>query len=241
MMWEKTYMDKNEKNYIRSCYLGLGASLISPLFFFLCANLIPYYSSPFFNLLVLLLLASPVVGLVFSIIGISKAKQAEKKHIVAGSVGMTISALEVLVVLILALPWLGTRLYTERHPQVIQPHSYDVETNKEDWERMELRRKGYPEGYPEKPLEDFFHLTLEDDYAITRDESDAFKDITWRVIRNGHVILERNANGELMLETHSQWIDGEDGDFAIYLIAFVDGQYRRVSNVIEYTHLPSDC
>ena len=241
MMWEKTYMDKNEKNYIRSCYLGLGASLVASLFFFLCANLIPYYSSPFFNLLVLLLLASPVVGLVFSIIGISKAKQAEKKHIVAGSVGMTISALEVLIVLILALPWLGTRLYTERHPQVIQPHSHDVEMNKEDLERMELRRKGYPEGYPEKPLEDFFHLTLEDDYAITRDESDAFKDITWRVIRNGHVILERNANGELMLETHSQWIDGEDGDFAIYLIAFVDGQYRRVSNVIEYTHLPSDC
>ena len=240
-MWEKTYMDKNEKNYIRSCYLGLSASLISPLFFFLCANLIPYYSSPFFNLLVLLLLASPVVGLVFSIIGIAKAKQAEEKHIVAGSVGMTISALEVLIVLILALPWLGTRLYIERHPPVIQPHSHNVETNKEDWERMELRRKGYPEGYPEKPLEDFFHLTLEDDYAITRDESDAFKDITWRVIRNGHVILERNANGELMLETHSQWIDGEDGDFAIYLIAFVDGQYRRVSNVIEYTHLPSDC
>jgi hypothetical protein len=106
---------------------------------------------------------------------------------------------------------------------------------------MELQGKGYPTNYPEVPLEENFHLTLEDDYTITRDESDAFKDITWRVIRNGHVILERNANGELMLETHSQWIDGEDGDFAIYLIAFVDGQYRRVSNVIVYTHFPSDC
>ena len=234
-------MDKNEKNYIRSCYLGLGASLISPLFFFICANLIPYYSSPFFNLLVLLLLASPVVGLVFSIIGIAKAKQAEKKHIVAGSVGMTISALEVLIVLILALPWLGTRLYTERHPQVIQPHSHDVETNKEDWERMELRRKGYPEGYPEKPLEDFFHLTLEDDYAITRDDHSGFKNLGWVIKRNGKTVLDRNANGELTLEPRLQWIQGEDGDFAIYLTAFVDGQYRRVSNVIEYTHLPSDC
>ena len=234
-------MDKNEKNYIRSCYLGLGASLISPLFFFICANLIPYYSSPFFNLLVLLLLASPVVGLVFSIIGIAKAKQAEKKHIVAGSVGMTISALEVLIVLILALPWLGTRLYTERHPQVIQPHSHDVETNKEDWERIELRRKGYPEGYPEKPLEDFFHLTLEDDYAITRDDHSGFKNLGWVIKRNGKTVLDRNANGELTLEPRLQWIQGEDGDFAIYLTAFVDGQYRRVSNVIEYTHLPSDC
>lgn len=235
-------MDKNEKNYIRSCYLGLGASLVALLFFFFCANLIPYYSSPFFNLLVLLLLASPVVGLVFSIIGISKAKQAEKKHIVAGSVGMTISALEVILMIFVAIPWIGTQVYIEQHfSQPVATHSHDVEKNKEDLERMELRRKGYPEGYPEKPLEDFFHLTLEDDYAITRDESDAFKDITWRIIRNGKVILERNANGELTLGTGSQWIYGEDGDFAIYLTAFVDGQYRRVSNVIEYTHLPSDC
>ncbi|MBO7092974.1 MAG: hypothetical protein J6W23_14420 [Victivallales bacterium] len=234
-------MDNNEKNFIRSCYLGLGASLISPLFFFICANLIPYYSSPFFNLLVLLLLASPVVGLVFSIIGISKAKQAEKKHIVAGSVGMTISALEVLIVLILALPWLGTRLYTERHPQVIQPHSHDVETNKEDLERMELRRKGYPEGYPEKPLEDFFHLTLEDDYSITRDEQEGFKALQWVIMLDGKVVLKRLAEDELVLEPRWQWRHGSTGKFSICLNAYVDGEYRRVSNIIEYTHLPSDC
>ena len=234
-------MDNTEKNFIRSCYLGLEASILALIFIFLCFSLIDYHLNPVYNLLVLLSLASPIVGLVFSLVGIIKTTQAEKKDIVAGSAGMTISILELLFIIIVFFPWLGTRTYLARIPPVIQPHSHDVETNKEDWERMELRRKGYPEGYPEKPLEDFFHLTLEDDYAITRDESDAFKDITWRVIRNGHVILERNANGELMLETHSQWIDGEDGDFAIYLIAFVDGQYRRVSNVIEYTHLPSDC
>ena len=241
-MWEKTYMDKNEKNFIRSCYLGLGASLVALLFFFLCANLIPYYSSPFFNVFFLFMFVSPVIRLIFSIIGIAKTTGAEKKHIVAGSVGMTISALEVILMIFVAIPWIGTQVYMEQHfSQPVATHSHDVEINDEAWKQLELREKGYPEGYPEKPLEDFFHLTLEDDYAITRDESDAFKDITWRVIRNGHVILERNANGELMLETHSQWIDGEDGDFAIYLIAFVDGQYRRVSNVIVYTHFPSDC
>ena len=234
-------MDNTEKNFIRSCYLGLEASILALIFIFLCFSLIDYHLNPVYNLLVLLSLASPIVGLVFSLVGIIKTTQAEKKDIVAGSAGMTISILELLFIIIVFFPWLGTRTYLARIPPVIQPHSHDVETNKEDWERMELRRKGYPEGYPEKPLEDFFHLTLEDDYAITRDESDAFKDITWRVIRNGHVILERNANGELMLETDLQWIYGEDGDFAIYLTAFVDGQYRRVSNVIEYTHLPSDC
>lgn len=235
-------MDKNEKNYIRSCYLGLGASLVALLFFFFCANLIPYYSSPFFNVFFLFMFVSPVIGLIFSIIGIAKTTGAEKKHIVAGSVGMTISALEVILMIFVAIPWIGTQVYIEQHfSQPAATHSHDVETNKEDLERMELRRKGYPEGYPEKPLEDFFHLTLEDDYAITRDDHSGFKNLGWVIKRNGKTVLDRNANGELTLEPRLQWIQGEDGDFAIYLTAFVDGQYRRVSNVIEYTHLPSDC
>ena len=236
-------MDNNEKNFIRSCYLGLEASILALIFIFLCFSLIDYHLNPVYNLLVLLALASPIVGLVFSLVGIIKTTQAEKKDIVAGSAGMTISILELLFIIIVFFPWLGTMTYLARHPPVpdMQPLSHNVEINNEAWERMELQDKGYPTNYPEVPLEENFHLTLEDDYTITRDESDAFKDITWRVIRNGHVILERNANGELMLETDLQWIYGEDGDFAIYLIAFVDGQYRRVSNVIEYTHFPSDC
>jgi hypothetical protein len=32
------------------------------------------------------------------------------------------------------------------------------------------------------------------------------------------------------------WIKGDDGKFTIYLIAYIDGQYRRVSNIIEYSH-----
>ena len=233
-------MDKNEKNFIRSCYIGLGASLVALLFFFFCANLIPYYSSPFFNLLVLLLLASPVVGLVFSIIGIAKTTGAEKKHIVAGSVGMTISALEVILMIFVAIPWIGTQVYIEQHfSQPVATHSHDVETNKEDLERMELRRKGYPEGYPEKPLEDFFHLTLEDDYSITRDEQEGFKALEWVIMLDGKVVLKRLAEDELVLEPRWQWRHGSTGKFSICLNAYVDGEYRRVSNIIEYTIDPS--
>ncbi len=185
---------------------------------------------------------SPVIGLIFSIIGIAKTTGAEKKHIVAGSVGMTISALEVILMIFVAIPWIGTQVYIEQHfSQPVATHSHDVEINDEAWKQLELREKGYPEGYPEKPLEDFFHLTLEDDYAITRDDHSGFKNLGWVIKRNGKTVLDRNANGELTLEPRLQWIQGEDGDFAIYLTAFVDGQYRRVSNVIEYTHLPSDC
>ena len=234
-------MDNTEKNFIRSCYLGLEASTLALIFIFLCFSLIDYHLNPVYNLLVLLSLASPIVGLVFSLVGIIKTTQAEKKDIVAGSAGMTISILELLFIIIVFFPWLGTRTYLARIPPVIQPHSYSVETNKVDWERMELQGKGYPTNYPEVPLEENFHLTLEDDYTITRDDHSGFKNLGWVIKRNGKTVLDRNANGELTLEPRLQWIQGEDGDFAIYLTAFVDGQYRRVSNVIEYTHLPSDC
>ena len=234
-------MDNTEKNFIRSCYLGLEASILALIFIFLCFSLIDYHLNPVYNLLVLLSLASPIVGLVFSLVGIIKTTQAEKKDIVAGSAGMTISILELLFIIIVFFPWLGTRTYLARIPPVIQPHSYSVETNKVDWERMELQGKGYPTNYPEVPLEENFHLTLEDDYTITRDDHSGFKNLRWVIKRNGKTVLDRNANGELTLEPRLQWIQGEDGDFAIYLTAFVDGQYRRVSNVIEYTHLPSDC
>ena len=234
-------MDNTEKIFIRSCYLGLEASILALIFIFLCFSLIDYHLNPVYNLLVLLSLASPIVGLVFSLVGIIKTTQAEKKDIVAGSAGMTISILELLFIIIVFFPWLGTRTYLARIPPVIQPHSYSVETNKVDWERMELQGKGYPTNYPEVPLEENFHLTLEDDYTITRDDHSGFKNLGWVIKRNGKTVLDRNANGELTLEPRLQWIQGEDGDFAIYLTAFVDGQYRRVSNVIEYTHLPSDC
>lgn len=234
-------MDNNEKNFIRSCYLGLEASILALIFIFLCFSLIDYHLNPVYNLLVLLSLASPIVGLVFSLVGIIKTTQAEKKDIVAGSAGMTVSILELLFIIIVFFPWLGTRTYLARIPPVIQPHSHNVEINNEDWERIELQRKGYPTNYPEVPLEENFHLTLEDDYTITRDDHGGFKNLGWVIKRNGKTVLERVAENELSLEPIYQWMHGEDGKFTIYLTAVVDGEYRRVSNIIEYKHFPSEC
>ena len=236
-------MDNNEKNFIRSCYLGLEASILALIFIFLCFSLIDYHLNPVYNLLVLLSLASPIVGLVFSLVGIIKTTQAEKKDIVAGSAGMTISILELLFIIIVFFPWLGTMTYLARHPPVpdMQPLSHNVEINNEAWERMELQDKGYPTNYPEVPLEENFHLTLEDDYTITRDDHGGFKNLGWVIKRNGKTVLERVAENELSLEPIYQWMHGEDGKFTIYLTAVVDGEYRRVSNIIEYTHFPSDC
>ena len=232
-------MDNNEKNFVRSCYLGLEASILALIFIFLCFSLIDYHLNPVYNLLVLLSLASPIVGLVFSLVGIIKTTQAEKKDIVAGSAGMTISILELLFIIIVFFPWLGTTTYLARHPPVIQPHSHNVEMNNEAWEQLELRSKGYPTNYPEVPLEENFHLTLESDYSITRDEHDGFKNLGWVIKRNGVTVLDRLAEKELTLEPRYQWKHGEYGKFTIYLTAAIDGKYQRVSNIIEYTIDPS--
>lgn len=85
-----------------------------------------------------------------------------------------------------------------------------------------------------------FKLTLNEDYSITRDSHDEYYGdnyslLTWRIICDGEIVLERIAMGELVLLPHFQWHTKNTGTFNVYLIAVVDGKYTRVSNIIEYT------
>lgn len=92
-----------------------------------------------------------------------------------------------------------------------------------------------PSPTPTPPLEEAFTLTLNSDYSITRTKRDGFRNIGWHIERNGEVILDRNAENETYLNTKYQWLKGNRGSFTIYLTAYVDGSYQRVSNIIEYT------
>lgn len=87
----------------------------------------------------------------------------------------------------------------------------------------------------ETPVTETFTLVLNSDYSITRDEHRGFQNLTWHIEHDGVVILERNAENEDSLASSLQWIDGNTGDFKIYLVAFIDGYYIRVSNIIEYS------
>ncbi len=87
----------------------------------------------------------------------------------------------------------------------------------------------------ETPVTETFTLVLNSDYSITRDEQRGFQNLTWHIEHDGVVILERNAENEDSLASSLQWIDGNTGDFKIYLVAFIDGYYIRVSNIIEYS------
>ena len=85
-----------------------------------------------------------------------------------------------------------------------------------------------------------FKLTLNEDYSITRDSHDEYygEDYTllcWHIECDGEMVLQRVAVGELVLQPKYQWLKKKTGTFRIYLIAVVNGEYTRVSNIIEYT------
>jgi len=91
------------------------------------------------------------------------------------------------------------------------------------------------------PVNEVFLLTLNDDMTITRDEHEGFQSLSWQVEHDGRQVLQRGAEDfytgepELTLDTQYQWIDGQEGKHTIYLVAYINGTYIRVSNIIEYT------
>ena len=87
----------------------------------------------------------------------------------------------------------------------------------------------------ETPVTETFTLVLNSDYSITRDKHQGFQNLSWHIEHDGVEILERLAENEETLDPKLQWIDGGTGEFTIYLVAFIDGYYVRVSNIIEYT------
>lgn len=99
--------------------------------------------------------------------------------------------------------------------------------------------------YRQKRIDDVeivetFNLTLNNDMTITRDDHEGFRNLCWHIEHNGVQVLERGATDprtnepELVLDTKYQWIDGSSGKHTIYLVAYINGAYVRVSNIIEY-------
>ena len=113
--------------------------------------------------------------------------------------------------------------------------SYDVTVNGETFEYPSYRQKQIAE----TEVKETFTLTFNSDYTISRDDFDGFHNLCWHIERDGVQILERGAvNGrtdekEMVLDTH-EWVGNQSGKYTIYLVAFIDGTYIRVSNIIEY-------
>lgn len=75
-----------------------------------------------------------------------------------------------------------------------------------------------------------FHLTMDDDHTVTRDEHEGFTNLGWMIKYNDVEVLDRNAENELSY----QYFGNSPGKYTIYLTAYINGTYIRVSNIIEY-------
>ena len=220
------------------CILGLILSL-SPIILFTVIRVIyanRNYSLHYalFGPFCLFELILAFAGLVLSIAGAVSASKNGVKIPKSGVTGIIISSFG--VVLVALLIWFGNYLskaYTTPPDYSIKPHNSNIESIRKEIE--DAMNEKTPEETSEKPLEDSFHLTLGYDYSIIRDDIDGFRGLTWHIERNGKCVFDRNTGGSLMLDKNLQWTSGGDGKFTVYLIAYVDGSYQRVSNIIEYT------
>ncbi|MBQ4534401.1 MAG: hypothetical protein IJA18_04300 [Ruminococcus sp.] len=76
-----------------------------------------------------------------------------------------------------------------------------------------------------------FHLTMDEDHTVTRDEHEGFRNLGWMVEKDGVKVLHRIAEDELSYK----YFGISTGEYTIYLTAYINGTYIRVSNIIQYT------
>lgn len=105
----------------------------------------------------------------------------------------------------------------------------DVMVKGEPFEYLSYRQKIINE----TEIVETFNITLNDDYTVTRDEHEGFHNLGWHIERDGIQLLERLAENETVLDTH-KWVGNSSGKYTIYLVAYINGTYIRVSNIIEY-------
>lgn len=102
----------------------------------------------------------------------------------------------------------------------------DVTVDGEPFEYLSYRQKREDE----VEIVETFHLTMDDDHTVTRDEHEGFMNLGWMILYNDTQVLHRNAENELSY----QYFRNIPGKYTIYLVAYINGTYIRVSNIIEY-------
>lgn len=79
-----------------------------------------------------------------------------------------------------------------------------------------------------------FHIEMNDDMVVTRDEPDGdYLHLCWNVYRGNEKLEYTGANDKnKSLDVYNKLFT--EGDYEIYLTAYINGTYIPVSNVIEY-------
>ncbi len=85
----------------------------------------------------------------------------------------------------------------------------------------------------ETPINEAFTIYVDENLNVIRNTVDGYDDLGWHVECNGKTILERNAENELMLDSH--WtVERQPGKYTVYLNSFINGTYIRVSNIVSF-------
>ena len=224
-------MNNNKGKLSILCVLGFAFAILAPFAFF--GDAIVFYLRSIYVLPQDIMLnwnpflsqvtgfAFLILGFVLSVIGTITSTIKHKRGIGFGIAGyllinlyLTLVAVIFVAVVVISIFWHSDDEWK------IQPHIPQ--------ETAETSQSGQIEA---GDIE--YSLILNDDYSISRNEADATTGLCWHIEHNGVQILDRAA--DLVLEPEYQWLDGATGTFTIYLMAFSDDGYVRVSNIIEYT------
>ncbi len=86
-------------------------------------------------------------------------------------------------------------------------------------------------GETDQILNDLVQITIDDKLNVTRPaDLERFHNLGWTVMHNGKQVLDCNAENELSYK----YFRNEGGKYEIYLTAFVNGSYMRISNIVSY-------
>jgi len=119
-------------------------------------------------------------------------------------------------------------------------HEY-IKINGETTCNLTMKAYGYKAGYAQVHYEwgkssdkisiNSITLTIDSDYTIHRSGNIGDK-LIWVIEKDGVIVLKRNAENELEYKYYN---NTEGSSFRVWIEKYIDGKYKVVSNIVEYT------
>lgn len=110
---------------------------------------------------------------------------------------------------------------------VLYEKYYNLKNEIEDIDNKSVKQNGVE--LDSNVNESYVKISIDEKNKISRELTE-LDNLTWVIVYNGDIVLERNAEDE----TQYKYFSEEPGIYTVYLKAWIDGGYKTVSNVISY-------